>query len=348
MVKVVLIMAYGWIGSRWLQMVKTTPLVKGVGQWSYRVLSVAAEPLAGERGETEGVDKLFEEAHAYSIKPATSPFRKGNNWNYRAELSALVTRLGYEAEALPSLVKALQQEGRLKPGSEANEIVVKPTRLSMLGHSTMLHYVHEYIYFTYPEMDGSMLTDIATSLTNQDGLVKLANHFGVSDLIRTKVDLSSGSNTSIISQSFWAIVGAVYQDQGPKGARKLVHDLVITQLAGLDLQEVVKFQHPRFMLNTILSSQGRAKPVSRLISESGRATHFPSFVVGIFSGDNCLGEGTGTSLRRAELEAMCTALRTHFQKELSACPLPSDHEDFVIESELKEKVICDVASTSQN
>ena len=318
--------------SRCLQVVKSTPLVVG---WNYRVFSAGLTTSNTEGG----ADRLVEEAHAYSVKPATSPFRKGSNWNYRAELSALATRLGHEAEGLPSLVKALYQESRIGVGSKVGQIIVKPNRLSVLGRSTMMHYVNEYIYFTYPEMDGQMLIDISAHLTNQDALVKIANHVGVTDLIQTKVDLSSGLSSFIISQSFCGVVGAVFKDQGPSAVKKLVCDLVMTQLATLDLQETLKLQHPRFMLKKILSSQGRPKPVSRLISESGRATHFPSFVVGVFSGEDCLGEGTGTSLRRAELEAMCTALQTHFQKELSACALPSDNEDFSMETELKERVV---------
>ena len=320
---------------RWVQ-VESVQLFKGIRGSSWKLLSSVPEP------SSAATDHL-EEAHAYSSKPATSAIRKGNNWNYRAELSALAIRLGYEVETLPSLVSALQHE--VQPKAESQGIVVKPNRFSVLGRSTMMHYVNEYIYFTYPEMNGAMLLDVARAITNQDALVKLASHFGVSDLIGTKVTLGSAASAHVISQAFCAVVGALVQDQGQVAAKRLVHDLVLSQLSTMDLQEVVKLEHPRFMLNTILAGQGRPKPVSRLVSESGRATHFPSFVVGVFSGDNCLGEGTGTSLRRAELEAMRTALRTYFQKELSSCPLPSDHEDFLAESELKERIVTNVVDS---
>lgn len=265
--------------------------------------------------------------------------RKGNNWNYDTELAALAARLGQKVKDVPSLVNSLQQEGKVKTVSTGTkQIVMKDNRLSVLGRSTMMHYVNEYLHFSYPMMDGSMLTDLADFITSRDSLVKLADHFGVTDLIRSKSGFTFQSNPSTISQSFCGILGAIYCDQGPKSTKKLVHDVIIAQLSGCDLQEIIKLQHPRFMLNAILSSQKRQKPVSRLISESGRATHFPSFVVGIFSGDNCLGEGTGTSLRRAEVEAMRTALHIHFQKELSATPLPSDNEEFSTEEELKSDI----------
>lgn len=275
--------------------------------------------------------------------PGTNPQRKRNNWSYTAEVSALAVRLGHKVENVPSLLKALQQDSHVRTiaghGAASKQVVINPNRFSVLGRSTMLHYVNEYLYYSYPLMDGTMLLDLANSLTNQFTLVKLANHFGVTDLIKTKLNLSFPENGIVISQSLCGVFGAIYQDQGPKPTKKLVHEMILPQLAGQDMEEVVKLEHPRLMLNTILSKQKRPKPVARLISESGRATHFPSFVVGVFSGESCLGEGTGTSLRRAEHEAMLTALRTHLQKELLATALPSDQEEFFTEEELKDRVI---------
>lgn len=277
-----------------------------------------------------------------SEAPITSQQQKGSNWLYKAELSALAVRLGHKIQDVPSLAKALEQESHLKTVPKRGAVtkqMVKPNRLSVLGKSTMMHYVNEYLYSAYPLLDGSMLLDLANSITNQAALIKLANHFGVTDLIKATVDVALPENSTVISQSFFGVLGAIYQDQGPKSTKKLVHEIVIPQLSGKDLEEVVKLQHPRFMLSGILHKQNKPRPVARLIRESGRATHFPSFVVGIFSGENCLGEGTGTSLRRAEHEAMVSALHTYFQKELSAAALPSDHEEFFTEEELKEKVV---------
>jgi dsRNA-specific ribonuclease len=40
----------------------------------------------------------------------------------------------------------------------------------------------------------------------------------------------------------------------------------------------------------------------RIVSETGRKTHLPTFVVGVFSGDQSLGEGAGFSISMAEGE----------------------------------------------
>ena len=45
---------------------------------------------------------------------------------------------------------------------------------------------------------------------------------------------------------------------------------------------------------------GRERPVSRLLKETGRMSNSPMFVVGIYTGEDKLGEGFGSSLRMAE------------------------------------------------
>ena len=281
-----------------------------------------------------------------SADPRTGDFRKGNNWEYQTELSALAVRLGHEREELPSLQKALECERvqgahslpKTKQGGS------EPNRLSVLGKSVLHYYVNEYLYYFYPMMNGCMLQDLGQSLLNYDSLNYLSCYIGVTDLVQTKTNLSLPPNIVIVAQAFCAVIGAVYRDKGPKAARNVVHDLVVSQLAGKDLEEIVKLQHPRFMLTSILTTQGRPGPQSRLVSESGRATHFPSFRVGVFSGNDLLGEGTGTSLRRAEREAMLTALRSHFIKELSEALLPSDSEDYSCEAELRDKMCVELDS----
>lgn len=275
----------------------------------------------------------------WKIDPFTGKKRVGNNWNYHAELSALAHRTGVDSLHLPSLQVALRDKS-VVGGAQNSEgrLPQEHSRLSFLGYSVLLHYVHEYLYFNYPKLQGSMLDDIGSFLTSEAVLTDLSSHLGVTQLIQTKKLLSDPVNSRVVTNAFCAVIGVLYEKQGGKAARSFVHDFVISQLASKDLDEVIKLQHPRFMLHAILKGKGRPRLVTRLIKESGRATHFPSFVVGVFSGEQLLGEGCGTSLKRAEREAMTTALQTHFRRELANAPLPSDHEDFLPDEELHLKL----------
>ena len=319
---------------------KVIRLSAGGGGSSYHLVGVngISRSLFSKANTSAEVTELPENGE--QAEDGIEPRAKGSNWNYQTELSALATRLGHEAEALPSLRKALLPEKmRTNAMSSWDRAVTEhsdPSRLAFLGRSVVQFYVCEHLHYTYPVMTGSMLQDLAQALANVDTLNDLAEYTGVTDLVRCGLDKMLLSNAAAVADVFCAVLGAVYHDAGASAAKKVVQDFVLPQLVGKDLEDLVKMEHPRLMLCSILDAQKRLRPQSRLISESGRATHFPSFRVGVYSDSDLLGEGTGTSLRRAEKEAMLTALRSYFMKEVAASSLPSD--SYESEEQLREKM----------
>ncbi len=268
------------------------------------------------------------------IDPRTQEPRRGSNWNYDVELSALSHRLGHDPRELPSLRVALTHRSAISTKKPVEEGTAEQGdfqhngRLAVLGQYLLGHYVSESLFYRYPNMEGNLLVDLEGFLSSTENLAKQAEHTGVVDLIRTRYKLKDPSKAYVSARAFRAVIGAAYTDVGPQAARKLVHDFVVAQLAGQDMHELIKLRHPKFMLSSILKSQGQPPPTSRLLRESGRLTHFPSFVVGVYSGERLLAEGCGTSLKRAEREAAMTALHSHFQTEVVQAPLPSDSEGF--------------------
>ena len=287
------------------------------------------------REEDQGADTIAQSLEKWNIDPLTGKKRVGSNWNYRSELSALAHRVGIDAAHLLSLQVALRDNSLLDGLPQSlGEGRQEQSHLSVLGRSVMMHYIHEYLYYNYPKLSEVMIKDISDFLNSEPVVTDLASHLGITQLIQTREILNDPSSNHIIINAFCAVIGVLYEKQGGRNTRSFVHDFVISQLANKDLGELIKLQHPRFMLYAILKSKGKPRPISRLIKESGRATHFPSFVVGVYSGAELLGEGCGTSLKRAEREAMLAALRTHFQTEVSNIALPSDNQDFIPEEQL--------------
>ena len=278
---------------------------------------------AQEGSTTEDRKKQLWKSH---IDPRTGEPRKGSNWNYTAELSALAHRLGYAPETLPSLPTALTHRSALPEQTQALS-GAHNGRLAVVGHASLLHYTRESLFRSYPNLDGTHLIDLSNFLTNVDALVELAEHLGIPELMRTIHKLYNPTKTILIERGVCAIIGCLYIDQGPEAAKKFVEDVVLAQLKGKDLTELIKLQHPKYMLQTILKESGKPPPVSRLVRESGRATHLPSYVVAVFSGDRCLGEGAGTSLKRAEQAAISAALMKHFLKEVKAASTPGGSQE---------------------
>ena len=290
----------------------------GLSLVTLRSFSVAGEAVSlGDRSGSK-LDKLK------GIDARTGKERVGRNFNYKMELTTLAQRLGYGIKNLPSLQNALVHKSAMH--EDHADSVDHNGRLAVLGKATLVHYIMEYLFYTYPNMDGRSLFDICLELTHHNTLSELNNHLGITELLLTTVDPSDLRYRSVLSRSFTAVLGALYHDQGPLAARKMVQDIILPILKTTDIRDCIKLQNPASVLNEILKMQGKPPAEARLIRESGRLSHFPTFVVGVFSDGQMLGEGTGTSLKRAKREAMAAAIRKHYMKELRNVSLPSDKD----------------------
>lgn len=271
------------------------------------------------------------------VDPRTGKARERSGWDYRTELAALASRLGYPKDGLPSLLQALT----LKPFVEAcssgspDTDRVDNSRLSALGASALQLYLVEHLYCTFPRLQGGDILSLCAALSNPTTLAVLGERLGVVDLIRTTHCLYNPTQVRVIGRAVAAVVGAVYVDHGSAAARELVRHLVVAELVEKDAKELICFQHPKLVLTEVLKQRNSPPPVTRIVRESGRLTHFPTFVVGVYSGDKCLGEGAGTSIKRAESEALGAALREYFLEEIRSGPFPSDMKDYQDEKNIK-------------
>ena len=73
-------------------------------------------------------------------------------------------------------------------------------------------------------------------------------------------------------------------------------------------------------------------PVARILSETGRGSRHPVYVVGVYSGKDKLGEAAGASLNEARTRAAIAALKSWYMYSPSPgkgikISVPSDTED---------------------
>lgn len=81
------------------------------------------------------------------------------------------------------------------------------------------------------------------------------------------------------------------------------------------LHSLLKFDEPKRTLSHLCRNLNKTHPQSRLIAETGRLSINPVFVVGVYSGEEKLGEGTGSAIRMAEYRAAEDALRRFYLSE---------------------------------
>lgn len=92
----------------------------------------------------------------------------------------------------------------------------------------------------------------------------------------------------------------------------------------LPKQGLLQAKSPKLLLTALLKREQKEPPMARILKESGRLTHTPAFIVGIFSGNQKLAEGHGSSIRYAERAAIKYALIKHFALDIRKPILPSD------------------------
>ncbi|KAK7751528.1 54S ribosomal protein L3 mitochondrial [Diatrype stigma] len=107
-----------------------------------------------------------------------------------------------------------------------------------------------------------------------------------------------------------AVVGAVYLHCDRHAAKRFAQAHVLSRR--LDLAGLFAFRHPERELTRLCAREGFEAPLARLLSETGRLSRTPVFVVGIYSGRHKLGEGIGPSLDAGRTAASINALKSWY------------------------------------
>lgn len=121
-----------------------------------------------------------------------------------------------------------------------------------------------------------------------------------------------------------AVVGAVYLHGGRKAAKRFFKEHILSRQ--LDVGKLFEFRQPTRDLSRLCAREGFESPVARILSETGRASRHPVFVVGVFSGKDKLGEGAGGSLDEARIRAAIAALKGWYLYSPMNVMVPSDAE----------------------
>lgn len=107
-----------------------------------------------------------------------------------------------------------------------------------------------------------------------------------------------------------AVCAGVYLHEGPEAYKQFFRDHILSR--HIDIYRLFNFRQSTRILSRLCTREGFQPPVARLLSETGRRTRTPVFVVGVFSGNEMLAEGTGASLNEARRRAAANALVAYF------------------------------------
>jgi ribonuclease-3 len=183
-------------------------------------------------------------------------------------------------------------------------------RLEFLGDAVLELIVTEYLYKTYPEKNEGELTNWRAALVSAKTLGKVAMELGLNDFLL----LSKGEEKEtgkarqyILANTFEALIGAVYLDQGYLVAKNFVEkNLIESKLPEIIEKEL--FKDPKTKLQEEAQERVKITPVYKVLEEWG-PDHAKHFLVGVFLGNELVAKGEGSSKQEAEEEAAKNALK---------------------------------------
>lgn len=135
-------------------------------------------------------------------------------------------------------------------------------------------------------------------------------------------DVTSLNRATAFANAARAIVAGVYVHSGEQAAKQFILDHVLSR--EVDLSSMFVFNEPGKLLTRLLRVKQMEPPTVRLISETGRLSNSPTFVVGCFSGDNMLAGGEGSSLKAARIRSFVNALKAFYLYKPLDSHAPSD------------------------
>lgn len=180
-------------------------------------------------------------------------------------------------------------------------------RLEFLGDAVLELVTTKFLYNNFDNPEGE-LTSFRSSLVNTKNLAKTAKELKINRYLYLSKGESKSKGRSrevILANTFEALVGAIYLDQGFVQVEKFIHQHLLPYL------EVVlknkSYKDPKSKFQEIVQERFKITPNYRIIRESG-PDHAKKFEVGVFLNEKMIALGIGKSKQEAELKAAEKAL----------------------------------------
>lgn len=192
--------------------------------------------------------------------------------------------------------------------NESVDIMESNERLEFLGDSILSFIISSYIFKSYPDLKEGELTSLRSVLTNTHTLYKFAESLDLGQYLKlSRGEESTGgrTNKTILANTFEALLGGIFIDQGIDEATKFITEVIISQI-----DEVVSDQglkDPKSMLQEKTQELHKASPQYKILKDEG-PDHAKMYTAGVFLNTRLLAEGIGHSKQEAEKSAAQNAL----------------------------------------
>ncbi len=194
--------------------------------------------------------------------------------------------------------------------TESNE------RLEYLGDAVLELVITEALFHDFGEKPEWELTDIRSALVRGRNLAEIAsrlNFASVVQLSRGESIAGGHENPYILANTFEALTGALYLDQGFEVAKKFLLTHVYSTLS--HILEKGLFVDPKSFLQEHTQAIWGTTPLYQVVEEIGQ-DHNKLYVVSAILDDIVLGTGKGSSKKKAEQDAAENAVSVRSEWEV--------------------------------
>src|SRR3990167_8490572 len=180
-------------------------------------------------------------------------------------------------------------------------------RLEFLGDAALSIVVSSFLYEKLPNEPEGKLTTSRAALVRTETLAKIAKSLSLGKhLVLSKGEEETGGreNPSILANTFEALIGAIYLDQGIEKTEEFLKKTVL-----FDWKNLIKSAVPdnKSKLQEFVQRKYHVSPIYRLISSWG-PDHARQFEIDVFIGEKKMGRGTGNNKQSAAQNAAKDAL----------------------------------------
>lgn len=229
-----------------------------------------------------------------------------NEKNIPTETPAqFAARLNLPFDDLRLLTRALTHSSYL---NEHSGVLDDNERLEFLGDAVLDFLVGAWVYQRYPEMREGQMTRLRSSLVRTESLAALARQLNLGAALRLgRGEFNGGGRDRdlLLCSAFEAVVGALYQHKGLDAVRNFVMPLIET--ASVSIVHEMQRLDSKSNLQEWSQANGRGIPRYETVSAEG-PEHARTFQVQVYLGEECVGQGVGSSKHAAQQAAAQNAL----------------------------------------
>jgi ribonuclease-3 len=181
-------------------------------------------------------------------------------------------------------------------------------RLEFLGDAVLELAVSQYLFETFTQEPEGTLTAYRSSLVKTQSLASVAQNLALGQMLHMSKgeELSGGrTNQSLLANTFEAVLGALYLDQGFEVCVTFLQTHLFPQLTTIIHQG--SYRDHKSMLQEKVQAQGFPSPSYTVIKEEG-PDHNKEFTVKVRVGDQDIVSGSGKSKQLAQQDAARQAL----------------------------------------